>query len=133
MGNPIREDYLKVVRHEIPSRVPVAIYNAAPFTTAFTGTDINAYYRNPDLKMAAQLKLLELLPGILTIPPLWADYGPVLECSAFGSEILWQEHDPPFVKPAIWPFIMLLINVLFVFAYFPWITMIVPRIFKIGI
>jgi uroporphyrinogen decarboxylase len=101
MSNPIREDYLKVIRHEIPSRVPVAIYNAAPFTTAFTGMDINAYYRNPDLKMAAQLKLLELLPGIVTIPPLWADYGPVLECSAFGSEILWQEHDPPFAKRAI--------------------------------
>jgi C4-dicarboxylate transporter DctM subunit len=34
---------------------------------------------------------------------------------------------------AIWPFILLLITVLFVFAYFPWITMIVPRIFKIGV
>jgi uroporphyrinogen decarboxylase len=101
MSNPTREGYLSTLRHEIPSRVPVAVYNAAPFTTAFTGTDINAYYRDPALKMAAQLKLLELLPGIVTIPPLWADFGPVLECSAFGSEILWQENDPPFAKRLI--------------------------------
>jgi uroporphyrinogen decarboxylase len=101
MSNSTREDYLATLRHEIPARVPVAVYNAAPLTTSLTGTEINAYYRNPDLKMAAQLKLLELLPGIVTIPPLWADFGPVLECSAFGSEILWQENDPPFAKRVI--------------------------------
>jgi uroporphyrinogen decarboxylase len=98
---PAREDFLKTVRHEPSSGVPVAVYNAAPFTTAFTGTEINAYYRDPALKMAAQLKLLELLPGVATFPPLWADFGPVLECSAFGSEILWLDRDPPFAKPAI--------------------------------
>lgn len=34
---------------------------------------------------------------------------------------------------AIWPFIALLIGVLFLFAYIPQIAMIVPRIFKIGV
>jgi C4-dicarboxylate transporter DctM subunit len=34
---------------------------------------------------------------------------------------------------AIWPFIALLVSVLFLFAYFPQIAMIVPRIFKIGV
>jgi TRAP-type C4-dicarboxylate transport system permease large subunit len=34
---------------------------------------------------------------------------------------------------AIWPFIALLVGVLFLFAYIPQIAMIVPRIFKIGV
>jgi tripartite ATP-independent transporter DctM subunit len=34
---------------------------------------------------------------------------------------------------AIWPFIVLLIGVLFICSYFPIISMIVPRIFKIGV
>jgi len=34
---------------------------------------------------------------------------------------------------AIWPFILLLIVVLFIFSYIPDISMIVPRIFKIGV
>ncbi len=34
---------------------------------------------------------------------------------------------------AIWPFIVLLIVVLFILSYFPGISMIVPRIFKIGV
>ena len=34
---------------------------------------------------------------------------------------------------AIWPFIVLLIYGSISFRYFPWITMIVPRIFRIGV
>jgi C4-dicarboxylate transporter DctM subunit len=34
---------------------------------------------------------------------------------------------------AIWPFIVLLIGVLLIFSYFPSISMIVPKIFKIGV
>jgi C4-dicarboxylate transporter DctM subunit len=37
------------------------------------------------------------------------------------------------LSKAIWPFILLLITVLFIFSYFPSISMIVPRIFGIGI
>jgi len=99
--NPLLDDFRKTVRHEKSSRVPVAIFNVAPFTTTFTGTDINAYYRDPGLKMAAQMKLMKMLPEIVMIPALWADFGPVLECSALGSEILWLEHDPPFARRAI--------------------------------
>jgi len=34
---------------------------------------------------------------------------------------------------AIWPFVLILITVLLIFSYFPSISMIVPRIFKIGV
>ncbi len=37
------------------------------------------------------------------------------------------------LSKAIWPFILLLITVLFVFTYFPSISMFVPRLFKIGV
>jgi C4-dicarboxylate transporter DctM subunit len=37
------------------------------------------------------------------------------------------------LSKAIWPFIVLLITVLLIFAYFPSISMIVPKIFKIGV
>lgn len=37
------------------------------------------------------------------------------------------------LSKAIWPFILLLIAVLFVFTYFPSISMFVPRLFKIGV
>lgn len=99
--NPLVDDFLRAVRHQEPSRVPVAIFNVAPFTTSFTGTNINAYYQDPGLKMASQLALMKMLPDIITIPALWADFGPVVECSAFGSEVLWMEHAPPFVKRAV--------------------------------
>lgn len=37
------------------------------------------------------------------------------------------------LSKAIWPFILLLIAVLFVFTYFPSISMFIPRVFKIGV
>jgi uroporphyrinogen-III decarboxylase len=95
------ENFLKAVRHQEPFQVPVAIFNLAPFTTSFTGTDVKSYYMDPALKMKAQLKLNEMLPEIIMIPALWADFGPVVECSAFGGEILWFEDQPPFLKRAI--------------------------------
>ncbi len=95
------ENFLKAIRHQEVSQVPVAIFNVAPFTTSFTGTNIQQYYLNPALKMEAQLKLNEMLPEIIMIPALWADFGPVVECSAFGSEILWFEDQPPFLKRTI--------------------------------
>jgi uroporphyrinogen decarboxylase len=99
--NSLMKDFLKAVKHQQPSQVPVAIFNVAPFTTSFTGTDINRYYRDPDLKMATQLKLSEMLPEFIMIPSVWADFGPAVECSAFGSEVLWMENSPPFVKRVI--------------------------------
>jgi uroporphyrinogen decarboxylase len=99
--DPLLEDFYKTARHERASRPPVALFNVAPFTTTFTGAEINAYYRDPALKMAAQLKLMRMLPGIILVPALWADFGPALECSSLGSEILWLDHDPPFAKRAI--------------------------------
>jgi C4-dicarboxylate transporter DctM subunit len=37
------------------------------------------------------------------------------------------------LSKAIWPFILLLIAVLLIFSYFPSISMIVPKIFKVGV
>lgn len=95
------ENFLKAIQHQETFPVPIAIFNVAPFTTSFTGTDINAYYQNVELKMATQLKLANMLPEIIMVPGVWADFGPVVECSAFGSEIIWIENSPPFIKRAI--------------------------------
>jgi C4-dicarboxylate transporter DctM subunit len=37
------------------------------------------------------------------------------------------------LSKAIWPFIVLLIGVLLIISYFPGVSMIVPRLFKIGV
>lgn len=99
--NVLLDDFFKAVSHREPAQVPVAIFNVAPFTTSFTGTEINHYYQNAEMKMNTQLRLAQMLPEAIMIPGVWADLGPVVECSAFGSEVLWMEKSPPFVRRAI--------------------------------
>lgn len=95
------ENFLKAIHHQETYPVPIAIFNVAPFTTSFTETNINNYYQSVELKMATQLRLADMLPEVIMVPGVWADFGPVVECSAFGSEVIWIEDSPPFVKRAI--------------------------------
>ncbi len=46
----------------------------------------------------ATLHTMKRFPDIVFFPGLWADYGVVVEPSAFGSRIFWPEDYVPFVK-----------------------------------
>ncbi|MBP1720123.1 MAG: dicarboxylate transporter, DctM subunit [Deltaproteobacteria bacterium] len=144
MIHPNREDYRKTLRHEVPSRVPVATYNAARFYQN-EGNIGHVLTRIADLGAAIILFALMLSP-ILThagFHPLRVGFvfvfnlvvgmfiSPVGICLFVGCSIARISMES--LTKAIWPFITLLVAVLFLFACFPQTAMIVPKIFKIGV
>lgn len=80
----------------------VAFFNTAPFLNTWAGVHLKDYYYNPAVKMAVQLDFQAAFDQAICIPGVWADFGALLEPSAFGCEIAWPSQDGmPMAKPVI--------------------------------
>ena len=80
----------------------VVIYDSAPFLPVLFGVNVKEYYQNVKVKLNTQSLFIKRYKEVITmIPGIWADFGTIVEPSAFGSEIIWFEDDAPFSKPVI--------------------------------
>jgi uroporphyrinogen decarboxylase len=77
------------------------IWDIAPFLPNVMGVDIYNYYQNIELKLSTQIEFQKRFPDALLYPGLWADFGTVVEASAFGCEVIWPEADAPYVRSII--------------------------------
>mgnify|MGYP000858737684 CR=1 FL=1 len=92
----IYEDFLKAINHQQPERVPVNVWNTRCNLVRVPGAkNLLDYYKNVDIKLKSQVFPLEHFEDCLILPGVWPDYGVVLEASAFGSPIRWDENNPP--------------------------------------
>jgi len=97
----VLERFNITVRHCEPEKVPVVIYDVAPFVSRFVGVPARRYYLDAATKFSAQLHLQQEFPRALCIPGIWADFGAVAEASALGCHVVWFEDDAPYVRPAL--------------------------------
>lgn len=80
----------------------IVIYDSAPFLPVLFGVNVKEYYKNVKVKLETQSLFIKRYEEVITmIPGIWADFGTIVEPSAFGSEIVWFENDAPFSKPCI--------------------------------
>jgi uroporphyrinogen decarboxylase len=82
--------------------VLVAIWNTAPFLNARTGVPLRDYYFDSETKLRVQCGFQEAFPDFFCFPGIWADYGALVEPSAFGCPIQWpDQHGVPMAQPVL--------------------------------
>lgn len=104
-GGPLISDYqdlISLVRGSEPRVVP-AVWDFFPCHAGAVGgvSDFLRYYFDVDEKLAAQLRLQELLPEALILPGVFPDLGVIVEVSAFGGRIQWLEDGAPYIGQAV--------------------------------
>ncbi|OGP99757.1 MAG: hypothetical protein A2026_04275 [Deltaproteobacteria bacterium RBG_19FT_COMBO_46_12] len=92
------ERFLSAARMEEPDEVPVSLLTSARLFSRFYGIKVFKFFHDPKLMLEATLHTMKRFPDIVFFPGLWADYGIVVEPSAFGSRIYWPENFVPYVK-----------------------------------
>lgn len=97
----IYQRFLDAVQHKETQPVPVVGWDNAVPITRLAGIKAKDYYRDPVMKMAIQKKVLDEFPQIRWVPGFHADYGVVIEPSAFGCPIKWFEDDSPYAYPML--------------------------------
>lgn len=92
------ERFLSAARMEEPDEVPVSLLTSARFFSRLYGIKVFTFFHDPKLMLDATLHTMRRFPDIVFFPGLWADYGIVVEPSAFGSRIFWPENYAPYVR-----------------------------------
>ncbi len=93
--------FMKAVFHKDVHPVPVAGWdNAVPITRMY-GVKALDYYEDIALKLNIQKKIINEFPSIKWIPGLHADFGVIVEASAFGCKVKWFDDETPFAYPII--------------------------------
>jgi len=87
-----------------PDRVPVTFLaggDAVSWFAGYSGNRAVEYWRGDHAtKLAAQLSLVRAFPGAVFLPGIWPDYGPVVEASALGCEVVFPQNGPPHIAPS---------------------------------
>lgn len=92
------ERFLCAARMEEPDEVPVSLLTSARLFSRLYGIKVFQFFHDPKMMLDAILHTMKRFPDIVLFPGLWADYGIVVEPSAFGSRIYWPENFVPYVK-----------------------------------
>ena len=95
----IYDDFLKSLKHVETDNIPVCIWNTRCNLVRAPGArNLMDYYKNTDIKLFSQLYPMDYFGHCLILPGVWPDFGVVLEASAFGCPIIWNENNPPHAK-----------------------------------
>lgn len=92
------ERFLSAARMKEPDEVPVSLLTSARFFSRLYGIEVFKFFHDPRMMLDATLHTMKRFPDIVLFPGLWADYGIVVEPSAFGSRVFWPENYAPYVR-----------------------------------
>ena len=72
----------------------------SPWLPGWTGkASLLDYYSSEQVWLEANLAAVRAFPEAVFLPGFWSEYGMCTEPSAFGSRLLWHEHELPFAEP----------------------------------
>lgn len=72
----------------------------SPWLPEWTGqSSILDYYCSEEAWLKANLAAVRAFPEAIFLPGFWSEYGMCTEPSAFGSRLIWHEHELPFAEP----------------------------------
>lgn len=97
----IGQRFLRIVSGEVIDDPLIAIWNTAPFLNALYGVGLRDYYFDAETKLQVQLRFQNHFPEFYCFPGIWADYGALIEPSAFGCRVAWPEGGMPMAQPVI--------------------------------
>lgn len=74
----------------------------SPWLPEWTGkASILDYYASEAAWLEANLMAVRAFPDAVFLPGFWSEYGMCTEPSAFGSRLIWHEHELPFAEPIV--------------------------------
>ena len=72
----------------------------SPWLPGWSGdASILDYYASETAWLNVNLKACRAFPSAVFLPGFWSEFGMCTEPSAFGSRLVWQEHELPFAAP----------------------------------
>ncbi|MDD2598847.1 MAG: uroporphyrinogen decarboxylase family protein [Kiritimatiellae bacterium] len=72
----------------------------SPWLPEWSGkASILDYYSSDKIWFDTNMAAVQAFPGTAFLPGFWSEYGMCTEPSAFGSRLIWHEHDLPFAEP----------------------------------
>jgi uroporphyrinogen decarboxylase len=96
------EALTSVVRGERLDKPLCGFIADSPWLPEWTGkASILDYYSSESVWLEANLTALRTFPEAIFLPGFWAEFGMCTEPSAFGSRLVWHEHELPFAEPIV--------------------------------
>jgi len=72
----------------------------SPWLPEWTGrASILDYYSSESVWLETNFAAIETFPDAIFLPGFWSEFGMCTEPSAFGSRLIWHEHELPFAEP----------------------------------
>ena len=96
------EALLAVVKGERLEKPLCGFIADSPWLPEWTGeASILDYFSSDTVWLNANLKAVRTFPEAIFLPGFWSEYGMCTEPSAFGSRLVWHEHELPFAEPLV--------------------------------
>jgi len=74
----------------------------SPWLPEWTGkASILDYYSSDQVWLETNLTAVRMFPSAVFLPGFWSEFGMCTEPSAFGSRLIWHEHELPFAEPIV--------------------------------
>lgn len=93
--------FINAIQGNAQGDIPVALWVNSPFLLDFTNASAKEYYLNSRAKLDAYLAFQKEFPDIIIAQGIHADFGAVVEPSAWGESVIWMEEGAPHVEPGI--------------------------------
>lgn len=94
------EALVAVVRGERLDRPLCGFIADSPWLPGWTGkASVLDYYSSETAWLEANVEAVRTFPEAVFLPGFWSEYGMCTEPSAFGSRLVWHEHELPFAEP----------------------------------
>ncbi len=94
------EALLAVVKGERLEKPLCGFIADSPWLPEWTGkASILDYYSSETVWLETNLAAVRMFPDAVFLPGFWSEYGMCTEPSAFGSRLVWHEHELPFAEP----------------------------------
>jgi len=95
MRNSAWNDLNKMINGEDPGYKPVGFIIDSPWIPGWYGMSTVEYYSSDELWLKANLKAVNMYPGVWFLPAFWSEYGMCTEPSAFGARMIFLEKSLP--------------------------------------
>jgi len=94
------EALVAVVRGERLEKPLCGFIADSPWLPEWSGkASILDYFSSDRLWFDTNLAAISAFPDAAFMPGFWSEYGMCTEPSAFGSRLIWHEHELPFAEP----------------------------------
>jgi uroporphyrinogen-III decarboxylase len=95
MNNSSWDDLIKLIEGKKLNYQPTGFIIDSPWLPGWYGISTIDYYTSDKLWLKANLKAIETFPDTWFLPGFWSEYGMCTEPSAFGTRMVFPEHEFP--------------------------------------